>query len=67
MNALIAVGQGCFSILTGYLADTYGYLILQVFFMASVCCKFAFKRKKQLENVVLEIKNLEKAYILMDI
>ena len=37
MNALISVGQGGFAILTGYLADKYGYLVLQVFFMASVC------------------------------
>ena len=39
---MISVGQAGISTLTGYLADSRGYLILQVFFMACVSGRYGY-------------------------
>ena len=43
LNAMISVGQAGISTLTGYLADSRGYLILQVFFMACVSGRYGYR------------------------
>lgn len=39
MQSLQNLGLGCVVLIAGYIADSYGYIVLEIFFFTWLCCK----------------------------